>query len=129
MPLLIPTAIVFAVSLWFVISNESTIALVGLLASIGLFYGIYYFWTNTYYEIKKERLYYRSISVKGNIPIQKIKRIEKGEYPKGGSPALAFTGINIFHSTGNKLFIAPEDADSLIRELKAVNRRIKVEVE
>lgn len=125
-PLLIPGIIAFVVGLYFVIKNESTIALIVLLVSIALFYGIYYFWTHTYYEIKSEKLYYRSISVKGSVPINKIKRVEKANYPTAGNrPALAFTGITVFYGAGNELFISPQDTDLLLTELKAVNKRIK----
>ncbi|MEM0995330.1 MAG: PH domain-containing protein, partial [Bacteroidota bacterium] len=127
LPLLIPTGIAFLIALWFVIQYEHPIALIALLASLALFYGIYYFWTNTDYEIKGDRLYYRSISVKGNVPIKKINRIEPSTYPtKGNRPALALTGINIIYSGGQSLFIAPEDQAAMIKALKSVNRRIKI---
>lgn len=127
MPLLIPATIALVVSLYFVIKSESIIALVGLLLSLALCYGIYYFWTHTYYEIKSEKLHYYSISFKGSVPINKIKRVENTDYPAAGNrPALSFTGITIFYGAGNELFISPKDADLLLTQLKAVNKRIKV---
>jgi hypothetical protein len=128
LPLVIPTSIAFLVALWFVFSRSSAVAGVVLVLTLALFYGIYYFWTHTYYEVKKEQLFYRSISVKGQIPIRKINRIEAGNYPTSGSPALAFTGLMIHYSGGKELFIAPADSERLVKELKVVNRRIKVEM-
>lgn len=128
-PLLIPTGIGFLIALWFVFRNPNWIAGLALVFTLAVFYGIYYFWTHTYYEVKRERLFYRSISFKGNIPIRKITRIETSDYPTSGSrPALAFTGLMIHYGAGNELFISPEDVEGFVGELKKVNRKIRVNI-
>ncbi|MEM8527379.1 MAG: PH domain-containing protein [Bacteroidota bacterium] len=126
--LLIPTIIAGLVALWFVIKTQSFIAFVALLATLAVLGTIFYFWTKTYYEIKRERIYYRAAFLKGNVLIDKIERIKKNStYPNGGSrPALALMGITIVHSGGKELYISPEDVEGLIAALKASNKKIKV---
>lgn len=125
--LLVPVGIGFLAALWWVFANANWLSALAFLLTLGLLYAIYYYWSNTYYEIKKERLFYYTIAFKGSIPIRKINRIEVSEFPTTGvRPALAFKGLLIHHGAGNKLFIAPKNVDALVQALKKINRKIRV---
>lgn len=126
-PLVAPTAIALVIAAWFLFKNESLVGLVVTGLCLFLFWGIYYFWKNTYYEIKDQRLFYYSGVLKGDILIKKITQISAGTYPVAGNrPALAFNGLVILHSSGSELYISPADIEGLIQELKKVNKKIKV---
>ncbi|MEM1328390.1 MAG: PH domain-containing protein [Bacteroidota bacterium] len=128
LPLVIPTGIGFLVALYFALVRSSWVAGIALAVSLIVFYAIYYFWTHTYYEIKNDQLHYQSVSVKGQIPLRKINRIETANYPTSGSPALAFQGLMIYYSGGKEVFVSPKEVDPFLAALKGGNRRIKVSV-
>lgn len=127
LPLLIPTGLALILSFWFLVQYRTPSAFLAVVASLLLFWGIYYFWTNTYYEIHQQRLHYRSGFLKGSIPINKITRVQIDNYPIAGNrPALAFTGLMIFYGSGNELYVSPIDTERFIQALKAANKKIKV---
>ncbi len=94
-----------------------------------LFPSIFIFWPyfDTRYQIDGQILKYRSAYIKGEIEIGKIRSILKGKTRwVGVKPALATGGLIVKYNRYDDVYVAPEDSESLIRDLLAINPAIQV---
>lgn len=82
---------------------------------------------HTYYQIKDNKLIYRSGFIQGEIEIHNIKEIVKGKTMWVGlKPALATKGIIIKYNRFDDIYFSPKDNEELIGDLLKLNREIVV---
>lgn len=83
---------------------------------------------DTCYKIKGDTLVYRSGFIRGRIPIGSIRKIKtRATMWTGTKPALASRGMILTYGRYAKVFIAPEDEQALLDDLKTLNPGIEVE--
>ncbi|WP_177179746.1 PH domain-containing protein [Cyclobacterium xiamenense] len=81
----------------------------------------------TRYQIRGHSFYYKSGYIKGEIDIGSIRTIHKGKTRwVGVKPALATGGLIVEYNRYDDVYIAPEDSESLIADLLAINPNIQV---
>ncbi len=89
---------------------------------------ILWIWFNTYYFISDGLLHYKSGPMKGSISIKSIIKVTQNQTMYAGTkPALARNGLIITYSKWNELYISPLLANELIKELKSINKGIKLQ--
>ena len=82
---------------------------------------------HTYYQIKDDKLIYRSGFIHGEIEIHNIKEIIKGKTMWVGlKPALATGGIIIKYNRFDDIYLAPKNNEELIEDLLKMNGDIVV---
>jgi hypothetical protein len=82
---------------------------------------------HTYYQIKDNKLIYRSGYIRGEIDINTIKEIIKGKTRWVGlKPALATGGIIIKYNCFDDVYLAPKNNEELIADLLKLNGNIVV---
>src|SRR5690554_1462479 len=82
---------------------------------------------HTYYQIKDDKLIYRSGFIHGEIDINNIKEIIKGKTMWVGlKPALATGGLIIKYNRFDDIYLAPKNNEELIEDLLKLNRDIVV---
>lgn len=85
-----------------------------------------WFYLDTGYKIKGNKLYYRSAFVRGKINIKKIDRITVGKTMWSGlKPALAAKGLIVQYAY-DEIYIAPESNPEMVAGLLAVNPHIEI---
>ena len=83
---------------------------------------------DTWYKIEGCSLIYRSGFIRGRIPIDSIRKIKtRATMWTGTKPALASRGMILTYGRYTKVFIAPEDEQALLDDLKRLNPGIVVE--
>jgi|SRR5690606_6996918 len=81
----------------------------------------------TYYQIKDNKLIYRSGYIRGEIDINNIKEINKGKTRWIGlKPALATGGIIIKYNRFDDVYLAPQNNEELVKDLLKLNEDIVV---
>jgi len=94
------------------------------LAVIALFL---WFWFDTGYVIKEEKVYYRSGFIRGSIAISTIREVDKSSRGFVGMKAsIALKGIVIRYNKWDELLISPLNADEFINKLTEMNPAIQV---
>lgn len=82
---------------------------------------------DTFYKIEKERLVYRFSFVRGSIAISEMTDISvNSTLRKGKKPALSSDGVVLKYAKNQKLFVAPQDKEELIKDLLKINPSIRV---
>ena len=82
---------------------------------------------HTYYQIKDDKLIYRSGFIHGEIDINDIKEIIKGKTMWVGlKPALATGGLIIKYNRFDDIYLAPKNNEELIEDLLKLNGDIVV---
>jgi hypothetical protein len=102
--------------------------LYGQLPLFGLVLGNFvWMWFDTYYQIKQDKLYYRSAWIRGSVPIAAIEEVHKHQKLYSGlRPALSTKGMVIKYNRWDELFISPVEMDLFINALSNINPNIKV---
>lgn len=96
-----------------------------LLAVIGT---ITWIWLDTSYQLKNDKLFYKSGPFRGSVNINKIIKITKNQTLVSGlKPALARKGLIIRFNKWDEIYIAPLEQEKLIMELLKVNTEIQIE--
>ena len=104
--------------------TEEPFLLLLLLIPLSLISWIYF---DTFYQIEKNDLIYRSGFLRGKVEIQNIRGILKGKTMWSGiKPALARNGLIIKFNKYDEIYIAPEDNDKLISDLLKLNPGIEI---
>ncbi len=82
---------------------------------------------HTYYQIKGDKLIYRSGFIHGVIDIDNIKEIIKGKTMWVGlKPALATGGMIIKYNRFDDIYLAPKNNEELIGDLLKLNKKIVI---
>jgi hypothetical protein len=82
---------------------------------------------HTYYQIKGDKLIYRSGFIRGKIDVKHIKEILPGKTRWIGlKPALSTGGIIIKYNRFDDIYLAPENNEELIADLLKLNKDILV---
>lgn len=88
---------------------------------------LFWIYFDTCYKIDNYELIYRSGFLRGRIKIPNIKEIQKGKTMWSGvKPAMAKNGLIIKFNTYDEIYIAPENINELISDLKKLNSEIKI---
>lgn len=104
--------------------SEKPFLLIPLTVPLILFASAYF---NTYYQLNNDNLHYRSGFLKGTIPVSAIRKITVGETMwVGTKPALARKGMVIMYNKYDEIYIAPENNDEIVADLKTINPTIEV---
>lgn len=83
---------------------------------------------DTKYELLKNRLKYKSGPIRGEIEIDKIKKIIKGKTLWIGlKPATAKNGLIIKYNKYDEIYISPKTNDVFIAEILKLNSEIEIE--
>lgn len=83
---------------------------------------------DTKYEIIKTHLKYKSGPIRGEIEINKIRKIIKGKTLWVGlKPATAKNGLIIKYNKYDELYISPKTNDTFIAEILKLNSEIEIE--
>ncbi len=86
-------------------------------------------WLDTYYIIKDDQLFYKNAFIRGAVPINSIREIErhnKGIVMVTTKASTALTGLIIKFNRWDDLFVSPQNQDGFIAELQKINPEIKV---
>lgn len=84
-------------------------------------------YTSTSYEIAEGKLLYRSAFIRGAIDISAITRIDASTTAWIGKKAATGTGgIVITYDDNKTIYITPVTNESMIKELRKINRNIAV---
>lgn len=84
-------------------------------------------WFGTNYEIRNEILYYKAGPIKGSIPVSSIKKVSPSKTMWSGLKiALATKGIIVQYNKWDDIYISPENNETFIAALLAVNNKIEV---
>ena len=97
-----------------------------ILASIGFFLWIYF---GTEYQLTKTELKYRSGPISGEIKIEQINEIIKGETLWSGlKPATAKNGLIIKYLEYEEIYISPKTNESFINKILEMNKNIIITI-
>jgi len=97
-----------------------------ILASIGFFLWIYF---GTAYQLTKTELKYRSGPISGEIKIEQINEIIKGETLWSGlKPATAKNGLIIKYQEYEEIYISPKTNESFINKILEMNKNIIITI-
>lgn len=113
---------------WFFLDIEAFFENPYLLLSI-VFLLILILWPllHTYYQIKDNKLVYRSGFIRGEIDIASISEIINGKTMwVGVKPALAMGGIIIKYNRFDDIYLSPKNNEELIEDLLKLNGDIVV---
>jgi hypothetical protein len=87
---------------------------------------LWVFW-GTWYQVDNGKFKYRSGFLMGEIDISNIRQLIVGDTMWGGTKAaMARGGITIKYNKYDEIYIAPENKDELIADLKTINPAIEV---
>ena len=104
--------------------NERLKMLIPLLAPAILVIWPYF---DTQYQIDGHLLRYKSGYIKGKIEVANIRTILTGKTRWVGiKPALATGGLIIQYNKFDDVYLAPEDSETLIKDLLVINPSIEV---
>ena len=84
---------------------------------------------DTRYVIRDNKLFYRSGPIRGNISIDKIRKIEyfSGYFvPTSMKPALDYKGFIIHYNAFDDVYVSPKNAEDFLETLKAMNPTIEI---
>ena len=105
-------------------SNNFLIASILLLLIAGF---ILWMWNFTYYEIKENKIFYKSGPIKGKVPIANIKTIQLNKTAFIGLKfGMARNGMIIQSSSHTDLYISPREAALFLKEILKINPNIRV---
>lgn len=106
---------------WWLGEKDDFIVAAVLSLPVMLLLWIYF---DTWYMINHDNLFYRSAFLRGSIPIKQIEKVTIGKTMWSGTkPAMAKNGL-IIHYKFNDIYIAPQNNEELVADLKAVNPQI-----
>ncbi len=84
-------------------------------------------WFGTSYEIRNDTLYYKTGPIKGSIPVSSIIKVSPYKTMWSGLKiALATKGIIVQYNKWDDIYISPENNETFIAALLAVNDKIEV---
>lgn len=90
-------------------ASTNSILIVITLLPLAMLLWVYY---GTHYIVKDRILFYRSAFLRGQVDIDKIKEINKGNtYWSGLKPATATKGLLIKYNAYDEIYISPESND------------------
>lgn len=105
-------------------TSESLIAFVLLSATVVLLLSFY---THTYYQIKNDRVHWRSSFLFGSFSIADIRKIEVGKTLWVGTrPATARKGLIIHYNKFDEIYFSPSDNEAFVEAL--LERKPDIEV-
>jgi hypothetical protein len=84
-------------------------------------------WFGTWYRIDASHLHFASGPFRGKIALADITQVTCGETMWAGyRPALARKGIVVQYKRWNEIYISPEEQETFVAELVALNPKIVV---
>lgn len=84
-------------------------------------------WFGTYYQVKGDKLIYRSGPFRGSIDVHQIHTLVRDKTLwVGMKPALALRGIIVRYNQYDEIYISPKEKDAFIRELLDINHEIRI---
>ncbi len=103
---------------------EQPYMLLPMLVPLGLLLWIFF---STCYLVDDGKLKYRSGFVQGEINISEIRQLIVGDTLWTGlKPALANKGIIVKYNRYDEIYIAPENNEELVQDLKTLNPTIEI---
>jgi len=120
---ILAVSFIIPVVVYYLSKEETTVNLI--IAAVPFFLFLWFYF-DTSYKIKGNKLYYRSAFVRGKINIKKIDRIIIGKTMWSGlKPALAAKGLIVTYGY-NDIYIAPGSNADMVAGLLEVNPKIEI---
>ena len=126
----LPTTLVFIFLLYNLLTGKFAWGHYFICFLYAIIYGyLVWMWFDTGYAIGENAVSYHSGAMKGEIPIQAIRKIERKKELFGGlKPALGSHGIIIHYHKFDDIYFSPENQEQFMQELKARNPDIVLDV-
>jgi len=110
------------------LDNESTSSLV--LFSIVMGVVVLFLFSlipTTYYDIKEDQLYCRSLFFRKKVPINSIRKVDVGNSLYAGMKmSLALKGIIVHFNKYDEIYISPENQQEFVQHLVKINPQIEL---
>ncbi|GGO03927.1 PH domain-containing protein [Saccharibacillus kuerlensis] len=116
--------IILLILVWMGLSSGGSLLFIPIWLLILMF--VVSTWYMTNYEIDKAHLHVRSGPLNWNIPIDRIEKVRRKRSFNSG-PAHARERLEIIYS-GGSILISPLQEEQFLKELKAINRKIEIDV-
>ncbi|TNF48518.1 MAG: hypothetical protein EP305_05280 [Bacteroidetes bacterium] len=110
------------------LDNESTSSLVLFSIVMGVvMLFLFSLIPTTYYDIKEDQLYCRSLFFKKKLPINSIRKVDVGNSLYAGMKmSLALKGIIIYFNKYDEIYISPENQDAFVQHLVKIHPQIEI---